>query len=292
MSMGFGGGPMWGGVSGGGRPGACRSSFTTPVDAMNQSWMQGGFDFPIGSGVFDIAVSSGILLPPTLIAAGPVYTSDVFAIPSVKNKTLGLEITIANPTSQSQQVQLVNEIVPLTSRPAPGGKGDIGPAEKVFAPQSVMVAAGKQEVIKLAEPWANPKLWWPDDPQMYHVVTKVLLGGKVVDVRRTPFGFRQWEWDSPQFKLNGLPWNLRGDTAAGVDGFSQGTVQETVDYFRQSGQNHIRYWNPLGSAGLKKSEVLDGLDAHGVIVRRDGIMDGMGCNYMGNLGGNEALFEN
>ncbi len=38
--------------------------------------------------------------------------------------------------------------------------------------------------------------------------------------------------------------------------------------------------------------MLDALDAHGVIVRRDGIMDGMGCNYMGNLGGNEALFEN
>ena len=109
-----------------------------------------------------------------------------------------------------------------------------------------MVAAGKEQIVKLAEPWANPKLWWPDDPQMYRVVTKILLGGKVVDVRHTPFGFRQWEWDSPQFKLNGLPWNLRGDTAAGVDGFSQGTVQETVDYFRQSGQNHIRYWNPLG----------------------------------------------
>ncbi len=269
-------------ISWGGRPGACRSSFTTPVDAMNQSWMQGGFDFPIGSGVFEIATSSGILLPPSLIVAGPVYTSDVFAIPSVRQKTLGLEITVANPTPQAEQVQLLNEIEPAAG----------GPAEKVFAPQSLVVAAGKEQVVKLAEPWANPKLWWPDDPQMYHVVTKILLGGKIVDVRRTPFGFRQWEWDSPQFKLNGLPWNLRGDTAAGVDGFSTGTVQETVDYFRQSGQNHIRYWNPLGSAGLQKSQVLDSLDAHGVIVRRDGIMDGMGCNYMGNLGGNEALFEN
>ena len=146
--------------------------------------------------------------------------------------------------------------------------------------------------MKLSEPWANPKLWWPDDPQMYRVVTKVLLGGKVVDVRHTPFGFRQWEWDSPQFKLNGLPWNLRGDTGPGVDGFSAGTVQETVDYFRQSGQNHIRYWNALGSAGLTKSQVLDALDAHGIIARRDGIMDGMGCNYLHAIGGNQELFDN
>src|SRR5208283_3491062 len=44
-----------------GRPGACRSNFTTPVDAMNQAWTQAGFDFPIGSDVFDIAISAGIL---------------------------------------------------------------------------------------------------------------------------------------------------------------------------------------------------------------------------------------
>jgi hypothetical protein len=61
---------------------------------------------------------------------------------------------------------------------------------------------------------------------VYHVVTKILLGGKVVDVRRTPFGFRQWEWDSPQFKLNGVPWNLRGDSGAGVDGLNNGTLAE------------------------------------------------------------------
>ena len=57
---------------------------------------------------------------------------------------------------------------------------------------------------------------------------KVLLGGKVVNVRRTLFGFRQWEWDSPQFKLNGLPWNLRGDSGAGVDGLNNGTLEESL----------------------------------------------------------------
>ncbi len=72
---------------------------------------------------------------------------------------------------------------------------------------------------------------------MYQVVTKVLLGGKVVDVRHTPFGFRQWEWDSSQFKLNGLPWNLRGEWGPGVDYASEGTAEDTASFFRQTGAN-------------------------------------------------------
>ncbi|MCA1595727.1 MAG: hypothetical protein LC772_04810, partial [Chloroflexi bacterium] len=52
-------------------------------------------DFPILS-----HYQTGILQTPTLVTAGPQYTSDVFAIPSVKNKTLGLEITVNNPADQ------------------------------------------------------------------------------------------------------------------------------------------------------------------------------------------------
>ena len=127
---------------------------------------------------------------------------------------------------------------------------------------------------------------------MYHVVTKCCARGKVVDVRHTPFGFRQWEWDGPQFKLNGLSWNLRGDTNFGVDAAGNGTVQETVDYMRRTHANHIRYWKPTGCGGLPNSRVLDELDANGVIARRDGIMDGMGCNYLHAIGGNKDLFDN
>ena len=158
-------------------PGDPSSNFTIPVDNMGQSWVQGGFDFPIGSGVFEIATSSGILLAPSLVVAGPVYTSDVFAIPSVKQKTLGLEITVR--TRRRGRIRTGERVGAPHPGPSPGhlgvpaqrvggsGRGEIGPAEKVFAPQSLTVAAGKEEVVKLAEPWANPKLWWPDDPQMY-----------------------------------------------------------------------------------------------------------------------------
>ena len=169
-------------------PGQPRNSFGVPLDMMGQTWMMAHFDYPIGTGVGNIVNSSGILATPSLVVAGPVYTSDVFAIPSVKEKKLGLEITVTNPTAQPQKVQVVNEIVPatltpgasagktaLTPDPSARGRGEVK-AEKVFAPAEVKVEAGKEDVVKLAEPWANPRLWWPDDPQMYHVVTKILRG--------------------------------------------------------------------------------------------------------------------
>ncbi len=112
-----------------------------------------------------------VLGEPSLVVAGPTYTADVFAIPSVKNKSLGLEITLHNPARDPQAgtpttVDLDNEIVPLTS----------GAAEKTFATRQVHLLAGKDVVVKLSEAWTNPKLWWPDDPHQYQVVTRALGG--------------------------------------------------------------------------------------------------------------------
>ena len=79
---------------------------------------------------------TGLLLTPSLVVAGKAYTSDVFAIPSVKNKTLGLEVTVHNPTGQALTVQVANSVVPLAG----------GPAAKTFAPQDVSVPAGQDAV--------------------------------------------------------------------------------------------------------------------------------------------------
>jgi beta-galactosidase/beta-glucuronidase len=78
----------------------------------------------------------------------------------------------------------------------------------------------------------------------------------------------------------------------GVDALNNGTLEQSLQYWRESNQNSCRYWNPLGNGGLQKSQVLDALDAQGIIVRRSGIMDGMGCNYSHALGTNKPLFDN
>ena len=193
-----------------------------------------------------------VLGEPSLVVAGSAYTADVFAIPSVKNKTLGLEITLHNPTPQATTVDLDNEIVPLTG----------GAAEKTFATRQVHLPAGKDVVVKLSEAWTNPKLWWPDDPQQYHVVTRLSVAGKVIDERTTKFGFREWSYDGPRFKLNGVPWY----------GFADAAHDTHIESMKRRGMNMTRIW----WQSPETEDFQNDCDAKGLVVRRTGTFDGEG----------------
>ena len=52
---------------------------------------------------------AGMFETPSFVVAGPAYTSDVFCIPSVKKKELGLEIGVTNPTAAPIAVKITNE---------------------------------------------------------------------------------------------------------------------------------------------------------------------------------------
>lgn len=255
-----------------------RSFFGTSMEHFNKTWTWAHCDFPIGDAVHQVAASSGILMEPSLRVAGPVYVGDVFAIPSVRKKELALELTLANPTDIERTVRLTTAIEPA------GG----GPAEKTFAQVELAIPAGGERVVTLREPWEQPKLWWPEEPNLYVAVTTLALDGKVVDVERTRFGFREWAWDGPRFRLNGVPWTLRGDIAV-----SDATpMDEILAYLKRSGQNLHRFWDPLHAGGLPKHEALDRFDEAGVIVKRNGLLEGMACNYSHALGRNTKLGEN
>ena len=188
---------------------------------------------------------------PSLIVGGKVYASDVFAMPSVQQKTLSLEITLHNPTTAPVMVHLTNDVRPLAA----------GAAEKTFAAQDVTIPAGQDTVVKLSEPWANPKLWWPDHPQLYNVVTGLSLNGKPIDERTTKFGFREWTWDGPNFKLNGIPWHGYADNTGG-----------DVAALKARGQFMVRQW----VHDAQSENLLNQYDAQGMNVRRTGIFDGEG----------------
>ena len=73
-------------------------------------------DLPV---LFDVH-GAGLFEAPSFVAVGPVYTADVFAIPSVKKKQLGLEISVHNPTNAPLTVKIANEVGAVGRRP--GGK--------------------------------------------------------------------------------------------------------------------------------------------------------------------------
>ena len=211
---------------------------------------------------------AGMFETPSFVVAGPAYTSDVFAIPSVRNKELGLEISVANPTDAPITVQIADEVALLEG----------GPAEKTFAAKELTITPGKQEIVKLSEKWENPKLWWPDDPKQYVVTTKLTVGDKVIDVKQTKFGFREWQWSGQHFTLNGVPWHFHADLE---DNDAHPTNPENaVKDWHAHGQNTFRYWGWRPWTGKSQEETLDFFDAHGVAVRRSGLFDGEGASYL------------
>ncbi len=200
---------------------------------------------------------------------------------------MGLEVTVHNAGTAPSEVEIQNEIVP--------SKG--GPAEKTFKPSTVRVAAQAEQTLRLSEPWANPKLWWPDEPNLYQVVTRVLVDGKVIDEKRTRFGFREWQWSGQHFSLNGVPWHFRADTSHGgkIAEADKGKVEA---YWKKSGINTVRYWGQRPWFGASQEETLDYFDEIGMPVRRSGIFDGEAASYNlvetknGKTVARQTLFDN
>ncbi len=114
---------------------------------------------------------------------------------------------------------------------------------------------------------SRPKLWSPDTPTLYHLVSKVMVGDKVVDQTQTPFGIRSISFDAVKgFLLNGQPLELRGGCVHHDNGplgsctFDR-AEERRVELLKAAGFNAIRTsHNPPSPA------FLDACDRHGMLV--------------------------
>ncbi len=86
-----------------------------------------------------------------------------------------------------------------------------GATVKTFT-ESANVPPNERATVELKGSVANPKLWSPDSPNLYHVKVEILRDGKVVDEVTQPTGFRTLVFDtaSGRVTLNGKPIILAG----------------------------------------------------------------------------------
>jgi hypothetical protein len=232
------------------------------------------FNLPLsfaGNGFQDLAYpiwhafQSGILNTPTLTTAGPAYAADVFCKPSVARKEMSVDVRLASHLPTGAHGEVVCEAVdPKT-----------GLVEKAIGRAAFTSSA--EQMLTVRGAWADPKLWWPDDPQMYRLRATVKIDGKTVDVSDTPFGFREWGAQGKDFTLNGVPWHGWADLQPGA------TSAEWLGNYQATRQTMMRY---MGAAqggtnwmGLAPPEALDFFDSHGVVVRRCGPLDGEAIGY-------------
>jgi len=242
-----------------------RKTFNIPLSYFGQGFQD--LDYPIWNNP-----KSGILETPTFHSVGPVYTGDVFVKPSVANRRLDAEITLNNPSGTAVSGEIQWAAI----------DDKTGAVAKTFPAAPFSLAAKSSAAFNVSGGWTDPKLWWPDTPNMYRLRTTVSVGGKPVDTSETSFGFREWSASGIKYLLNGVSWPQWADLSP------QGaTIEEYVKDYHAKNQRTMRVMNPgqgteTRNWGLPQRKMFDYFDRHGVVVRRNGILDGQVIGYAFN----------
>ena len=127
----------------------------------------------------------------------------------------------------------------------------------------------------------NPRLWCPEDPYLYKVVTKVLVNNKVVDEYITPTGIRKVEFDADKgFILNGKPLKLKGvnmhqDHAGVGAAIPEALMEWRIQQLKAFGCNAYRAsHNPMTPAQL------DVCDREGILVIDENRLTGINTEHL------------
>ncbi|HSC55034.1 MAG TPA: glycoside hydrolase family 2 TIM barrel-domain containing protein [Phnomibacter sp.] len=103
----------------------------------------------------------------------------------------------------------------------------------------------------------NPRLWSVSDPYLYKAITRIEMGGKLVDELKTPLGIRSFYFDSEKgFFLNNQALKIQGvcmhhDLGALGAAFNKAAAKRQLEILKNMGCNAIRFsHNPPAAAML------------------------------------------
>jgi beta-galactosidase len=171
----------------------------------------------------------GITAPVTLRSRPQQAVTDVFVVPSWRQKKLGMEVEVDATTP------LVNAVINVVVRDA-GGKTALS-----FKSSPFVLPAGRT-VQKLEAAWSDPITWELDKPYLYQTEVSLIADGDVVD--RFPansFGFREVWTEGRELLLNGHPIRLRLTDLYGASA-------NALSFYRLMGYNagqiqpHAKLW--------------------------------------------------
>jgi hypothetical protein len=141
----------------------------------------------------------GIWQPVKLTETAPVHVSDCFIEPGLYGADINLDIL--NDSQQPAKIQVDYSIASVED-------GSILYSNQVVQP--FVATADVTNQLKLTTPHLNPKLWSPQNPNLYNLEVRLKSKSEVIDSYKVRFGFRTFTVDGNRFLLNGQPFWLRG----------------------------------------------------------------------------------
>lgn len=133
-----------------------------------------------------------------MIAGGGVFVK--YTNVSKDSATINVSTHVINENSSDKNVKVVTTIVE--------DKGTV--VCTIDSPED-SIDAGGEHTFEQSVMVKNPKLWHPDSPYLYMVITQVMDGDTLVDEVKTSAGIRSIACRKPEgFILNGEPLKIRG----------------------------------------------------------------------------------
>ncbi|HYD54461.1 MAG TPA: glycoside hydrolase family 2 TIM barrel-domain containing protein, partial [Gemmatimonadaceae bacterium] len=209
----------------------------------------------------------GIYRDAWLVATDPVHVtladhgaSGVYVTtPSVSHERAEVQVrtTVVNEGSGVRAVRVAQRVLDAEGREVARG------AQTIRA-----LAAGREGVVTERLPIVQrPRLWSPEDPYLYTVVTEVWDGERLADHVESPLGFRWFRFTPDSgFFLNGAKYVLRGtnrhqDMAGLGSALTNRQHVRDLEWIKEMGANFLRLAHyPQDPA------VLDAADRLGLLV--------------------------
>ncbi len=184
--------------------------------------------------------SGGIYRDARLVVTDPVHvtwygTSVTTPQVSIESGTVNVKTEIANESTKSKSVTVKTSVVDAKGKTV----------TEMESKQTI--AAGTTNVFdQTSVAIANPKLWSPENPNLYSVKSVVLDEKKPVDDYTSPLGFRWFKFTADQgFFLNGEHYYFKGanvhqDHAGWGDAVADSGFFRDVNLVKEAGFDFIR----------------------------------------------------
>lgn len=193
----------------------------------------------------DFTFYGGIYRDVWLIATAPLHVNvldhaspGVFIdTPEVSEASAIVRVrgTVMNHEPRAARVEVVNRVL------------DAAGAEAVAVRSRLDIpAGGSASFEQLSAPILRPRLWSPEQPNLYRVVTEIHAGGTLVDRTDNPLGFRWFGIDAERgFTLNGRPYRLYGtnrhqDRAGYGNALPNAAHRQDVELVKATGFTFLR----------------------------------------------------
>ncbi len=130
-----------------------------------------------------------------------ISVENAFCKPSFRKKNLSVDITVENATDISSEITVESIVLDRENKEV-----------LKLASSKISLESRKQATVTMVKSWTNPHLWWPHDPYLYHLETRLVQDGKIVDVHRERFGFKETWIEGRDFYVNGKIHHFHGIT--------------------------------------------------------------------------------